>query len=96
MQCSYVSDKVKQKLCKAGVALTYGSISPSSIRGLSLQLAKVCVADADRTPRHAACSRLCSLWCDPHHYTTVSQSCLRHVVRVLFVAHTGPATEPID
>jgi hypothetical protein len=39
--CSYVSQKVKQKLLKAGVTLSYRSLSLSSISGVQLQLTKV-------------------------------------------------------
>jgi hypothetical protein len=39
--CSYATKKVKGKLRKAGVTLTYSSLSLSSITGLQLQLASV-------------------------------------------------------
>lgn len=39
--CSYATKKVKVKLRKAGVTLTYSSLSLSSITGLQLQLASV-------------------------------------------------------
>lgn len=45
---SYATNKVKGKLRKAGVSLTYTSLSLGSITGVQLQLASVSCSQSDR------------------------------------------------